>query len=132
MNFIDAIKNRANGRATPYRPGKKMIEIPGIGTFPTLLQRMRNNKIETTFKLSGITPLFIYYVDDVKSDEYESTVMLNREMQLVSDNFLAFNDFFGLTHGEGDEELLWVCRSIEEWQYRELGIPKKPKQKMKK
>lgn len=129
MKNKKAIKERNRNMPTNYYPGKKMLEIPGLGTFPKLLLKMWDNQVDSTYKLSAITANFIYYVDENESDENSSTVLLDKNMLLVSDNYFAFSDLFALASGEGDEELLWASRSIEDWQWREFGIPKKRKQK---
>jgi hypothetical protein len=102
MKNKKAIKERNRNLPTNYYPGKKMIEIPGLGTFPKLLLKMWDNQVDSTYKLSAITANFIYYVDENESDEnLSSTVLLDKNMLLVSDNYFAFSDLFRAGIGRG-------------------------------
>lgn len=147
----EAIKNRNNYKPTLYFPTENLIKIPGLGQFPCSLQcgmqpytgeywslisvvlspaelldmlviDETENDVQNTFQLAAITADFVYYIDDEGgSDETSSTIMLNRDMQLVSDNWLAYNDLVGLV--EKNEGLLWISDNVKYWQREQYVKP---------
>lgn len=118
----NVIKDRCN-KPTQYNPAGEIFTIPGIGEFPSLLQTMWDEEGEArrTFKLSAVTADFIYYADEEEGDGNGNTVMLNRQMELVSDNYFGFNDFVGVV--EKNEGLLWLSDAAKYWQMEEFIRP---------
>jgi hypothetical protein len=116
----DAIKNRDGGRPTPYYPAGRMIKIPDVGALPSLLKLLdEDGDVENTFNLSAVTADFIYYLDE--EGGVHGTVMLNRAMQLVSDNFLADNDLSELV--ETNTSFLWISKDVKYWQREQYVRP---------
>ncbi|WP_127128016.1 hypothetical protein [Pseudoflavitalea rhizosphaerae] len=109
------IKNRKNNEPTEYYLAGDLITILDVGEFPSLLLTMweEEDEIRRTFKLCAVTAEFIYYADEEEGDASGNTVMLNRQMELVSDNFLASNDLVGLV--ENNIELLWISDAVKYW-----------------
>lgn len=147
----EAINNRNSNKPTIYFPAGSSIKIPGLGEFPCSLQRgmqhyegqywslvsvvlspaelmgmfvndETENDDQNTFQLAAISADFVYYLDDEgDGDETSSTIMLNRDMQLVSDNWLAYNDLVGLV--EKNEGLLWISDAVKYWQKEQYVKP---------
>jgi len=120
MKKNQVIRDRESGCPTPYYLAGKSKKIVHDGSFSSLLHRMwhQDTQIQNTYKLAAITADFIYYVDEDESDETSCVVMLDRNFNLISDNFLASND---LTHlVEKNEGLLWISNSVKYWQKEEF------------
>lgn len=80
--------------------------------------RDRENEIQHTYKLAAVTADFVYYIDEEESDETACIVMLNRNFNLVSDNFFAANDLAHLV--EKNERLLWISNQVKQWQMEQF------------
>src|SRR5579871_2440341 len=111
MKKNQAIRDRESGCPTPYYLAGKSKKIIHVATFPNLVHRMwhQDNQIQNTFKLAAVTADFIYYVDEEQSDETSCVVMLDRNFNLVSDNFLASNDLAHVV--QTNQGLLWISNS---------------------
>jgi len=114
MKKTAAIKNRKNNKSTRYFPHDEIILLPTIGEFPILLQRMVDDDVESTFKLTAVTADFVYYVDEEESDDATSVLMLDRNLKLASDNIFASNDLFEVI--ETNKGLLWISDAAKNWQ----------------
>ena len=116
MKKREAIRNRRSNKVTLYHPGEKMTPIPAIGTYPSVVEKMWDDgqEVQTTFTLAAITGAFVYYADEQESDDTASIVMLTRDMKLMSDNYFAFNDLFGVV--QKNDGLLWMSKAVELWQ----------------
>ncbi|SIO53885.1 hypothetical protein [Chitinophaga niabensis] len=119
----NAIKSRNSNEPTEYYKAGDIFTIPGIGEFPSSLQTLweEDDEVRRTFKLSAVTADFIYYADEEEGDGNGNTVMLNKQMELVSDNYFGFNDFVGVV--EKNEGLLWISDAVEYWQREEFVKP---------
>lgn len=131
MKKFQVIKDRSK-RLTRYCLAGQCKEIGYPGQFYSLLHRMwdRGKQIQKTYKLAAITADFIYYIDQKESDETSSIIMLDRNLQLVSDNYFASNDLLGLI--EKNEGLLWISNPVKYWQMQQFVQSKRITAKIKK
>lgn len=120
MKKNKVIRDRTNRQPTHYFLAGKCKKIINVGRFPTLVYRMRDreNEIQHTYKLAAVTADFVYYIDEEESDETACIVMLNRNFNLVSDNFFAANDLAHLV--EKNERLLWISNQVKQWQMEQF------------
>jgi hypothetical protein len=103
-----------------YATGKTTI-IRNVGEFPSMVKRLdEDGKVESTYLLGAITADFIYYLDK-EYDNEDGTVMINRKMQLISDNFLASNDLAELVGR--NVSLLWMSKTVKIWQREQYIQP---------
>lgn len=146
----NAVKNMKDNQPTCYYPAGDSVILPGQIELPGLLQRkgfppsnetlsllaffytpdqirglmaQQENKdeVQCTYQLSAITADFIYYVDEENGDDPHRTVMLNREMKLVSDGRLAqgnLSEQVALNQG-----FLWMSAAAMYWQRAQFIQP---------
>jgi hypothetical protein len=127
-----AIKVRGRNEPTRYYLAGRLKIIQKIGGFPSLIQKMweEENEVQTTFKLGAVTADFVYYVDEEDGDDSANTVMLNRDMELVSDNYFASSDLTGLV--KDNDGLLWISKAVKYWQRADFIKPELLTQPIKK
>jgi len=114
------ITNRKNGKPTCYYPTGKIVSIKDVGAFPRLIKReVDESRVESTFCLAAVIANFIYYLN--KETDDENALLLNREMQLVSDNYFAYNDLCELV--AGNASLLWISKLVAVWQREQYIKP---------
>lgn len=114
MKHKAAIKDRRTAEATPYYLSLRTITISKIGVFPIYLKRIGQDQGDNKlFKLAAITQDFVYYVDEKEGDENASTIMLNRDFLLVSDNYFGTQD---LSEVVENNQLLWMSKAVKYWQ----------------
>lgn len=118
MKNQEAIKDRNDNKPTPYYPAGKTIIISGLGEFPSSLKLYYRTSGESkTYKLCAITADFVYYINVEAEDDTTNTLMLNRNMQLISDNFFGANDLIELVIS--NDGFLWISRTVKNWQREE-------------
>jgi hypothetical protein len=104
---------------TVYSLAGRTINISKAGVrIHGLLYKVLDGKTDTKFKLGAVTKEFLYYVNEMESDETTSIVMLNSDFELVSDNVHASNDLIGLL--QDNIEILWMSRAVRYWQRAQL------------
>lgn len=123
MTTKSPIRERVTKKATDYYPLGKMKSIRGLGTFPSrLLEIYQGYKdITNKFDLSTITNDFVYYVHETEPDTLDSVVMLDLELDFVSDNILAEVDLYDVLKRNLD--IRWMSRNAKIWQKIEVTRP---------
>lgn len=115
------IKDRQHQKPTEFYPCGHLINIPNVGEFPRLIKKDENEeKMGSTFILSAITANFVYYLD-VETDNIEEALLLNRQYQLIADNYFAYNDLCELV--ESNASFLWLSKDVKVWQKEEYIKP---------
>lgn len=122
----NAIKNRDDNKPTSYYPAGRILKISNVGEFPAEVKRIWKDTYDDIekriFELSVVTNDCVYYQED-GDDEINGVVMLNRDMKLISDNYMATND---LTEVVGmNKRILWMSDAIKYWQREGYVMPDK-------
>jgi hypothetical protein len=110
------IVDRDSHKETLYYTAGKMKGIPGIGEFPSLVQRTGGDKrgVLDTYRLAAITDDFVFYVDVHSSEDITSVVMINRQFKFITGHYLAHDELFGLV--QKNEGLLWISTPVKQMQ----------------
>jgi hypothetical protein len=117
----EAILKRNSDIPTEYYTTGKTTIIRNVGELPSKIQKLDTfGKVESTYILGAVTAEFIYYLDE-EYDNEDGTVMINRKMQLISDNILASNDLAELV-GK-NVSLLWMSKTVKYWQREQYIQP---------
>jgi hypothetical protein len=115
------ILQRDSDKPTEYVTNGHTRFILNVGEVPSKIQQLdEDGKIESTYLLGVITKDFIYYLDKEYDNEY-GTVMINRKMDLIADNFLASNDLEGLV--ATNNAILWMSHTVKVWQREQYISP---------
>lgn len=116
-NFI---VNRKDEKPTEYYPAGRIVSIKGVAELPRFIKKVDDEgSVQSTFLLSAVTANFIYYLNQETDDE--NALLLNKEMQLVSDNYFADNDLCELV--AGNASLLWISKLVAVWQREQYTKP---------
>ena len=114
MNKGKQILSRKDSSLTNYFLSDATLCMSDIGTFPMLIHEYWDGEIYKSFSLVCITKDYIYYCDESEGDENGSTIMLNRNMKLISDNYFAYDSFFDII--AEDKNILWMSKATKQWQ----------------
>lgn len=59
------------------------------------------------------TTNFIFFINDTESDENASVKMFDREMNLISDNYFAYEAFFDCIESK-PKRYTWIAKNVAE------------------